>query len=287
MFEQASRIAPDWAPPLRRPGQLLHDPSFLHRRPARGGAAQGPGGAGPGPRARRDAGGSARGQRLHPGLLRVGLARRRAGVQARPRAAAQLRRRVLLLQPLSRVTPAARRGHRAARAGRRAGPALAPAAGEPRPARLLRGTLRRGGPPAAGDPQERLHRRDWQVGTGSRGGTAGTTRPRRSRSWSRSAAAASTASRRSAMPTRSPGGPPRRGASSPRCATAAARSYVPSYWFALLHAGLGQRDSALRYLERAYEERSTVLAYLLIDPRLAPLRDDPRFLALARRLGGE
>lgn len=68
---------------------------------------------------------------------------------------------------------------------------------------------------------------------------------------------------------------------------AADRSYVPSYWFALVHAGLGERDQALRYLERAYEERSTVLAYLLIDPRLASLRDDPRFLALARRLGGE
>jgi serine/threonine-protein kinase len=68
---------------------------------------------------------------------------------------------------------------------------------------------------------------------------------------------------------------------------AAATRYVPSYYFALIHAGLGERDQALRYLERAYEERSTVLAYLLIDPRLAPLRDDPRFLALARRLGGE
>src|SRR5262249_29215959 len=68
---------------------------------------------------------------------------------------------------------------------------------------------------------------------------------------------------------------------------AAARSYVPSYWFALVHAGLGERDQALRYLERAYEERSTVLAYVLIDPRLASLRDDPRFLALARRLEGE
>ena len=69
--------------------------------------------------------------------------------------------------------------------------------------------------------------------------------------------------------------------------TAATQKYVPSYWFALLHAGLGQRDSALRYLERAYEERSTVLAYLLIDPRLATLRNDSRFIALARRLGGE
>jgi serine/threonine-protein kinase len=68
---------------------------------------------------------------------------------------------------------------------------------------------------------------------------------------------------------------------------AAGRSYVPSYWFALVHTGLGEHDQALRYLERAYEERSTVLAYVLIDPRLAPLRDDPRFLALARRLEGE
>ena len=63
------------------------------------------------------------------------------------------------------------------------------------------------------------------------------------------------------------------------------RRYVPSYWFALLYAGLGDRNRALRYLERAYEERSTVLAYLLIDPRFAALRDDPRFVALARRLG--
>ena len=69
--------------------------------------------------------------------------------------------------------------------------------------------------------------------------------------------------------------------------TAAERSYVPAYWFALVHAGLGERDQALRYLERAYEERSTVLAYLLIDPRLAPLRNEPRLQALARRLGGE
>ena len=67
----------------------------------------------------------------------------------------------------------------------------------------------------------------------------------------------------------------------------AAKSYVPAYYFALVHAGLGERDQALRALEHAYEERSTVLAYLLIDPRLAPLRNDPRFLALARRLGGE
>jgi TolB-like protein/thioredoxin-like negative regulator of GroEL len=68
---------------------------------------------------------------------------------------------------------------------------------------------------------------------------------------------------------------------------ASAKSYVPAYWFALVYTGLGRRDEALRALERAYEERSTVLAYLLIDPRLEPLRQDARFLALARRLSGE
>ena len=68
---------------------------------------------------------------------------------------------------------------------------------------------------------------------------------------------------------------------------AAARSYVPSYWFAVVYIGLGERELALRSLERAYEERSTVLAYLLIDPRLAALRSEARFLALAQRLRGE
>ena len=68
---------------------------------------------------------------------------------------------------------------------------------------------------------------------------------------------------------------------------AEAKSYVSSYYFALVHAGLGERAEALRYLERSYQERSTVLAYLLIDPRLEPLRGEARYLALASRLAGE
>ena len=62
---------------------------------------------------------------------------------------------------------------------------------------------------------------------------------------------------------------------------------MPAYCVALDYTGLCRREQALRALERAYEERSTVLAYLLIDPRLAPLRQEPRYLALARRLNGE
>jgi TolB-like protein/Flp pilus assembly protein TadD len=65
----------------------------------------------------------------------------------------------------------------------------------------------------------------------------------------------------------------------------ARQSYVPSYFFALIHAGLGEKDRAMEWLERAYQERSTVLAYLRLDPRLAALRSDPRFSSLLQRIG--
>ncbi len=63
------------------------------------------------------------------------------------------------------------------------------------------------------------------------------------------------------------------------------RSYVPSYYSALVYAGLGEKERAFEWLERAYQERSTVLAYLRIDPRVANLRNDPRFSDLLRRVG--
>ena len=63
------------------------------------------------------------------------------------------------------------------------------------------------------------------------------------------------------------------------------RSYVPSYFSALVYGGLEEKDRAFEWLERAYQERSTVLAYLQLDPRLANLRGDPRFSDLLRRVG--
>jgi serine/threonine-protein kinase len=65
----------------------------------------------------------------------------------------------------------------------------------------------------------------------------------------------------------------------------AKQRYVPSYYFALTHAGLGEKDRAFEWLEKACAERSTLLAYLKMDPRLAGLRSDPRFgdLFAARR----
>jgi len=61
--------------------------------------------------------------------------------------------------------------------------------------------------------------------------------------------------------------------------------YVPSYDLALIHAGKGEHDSAFGCLEKAFQERSSWLAYLKIEPRLDPLRSDPRFSDLLSRVG--
>ncbi len=57
-----------------------------------------------------------------------------------------------------------------------------------------------------------------------------------------------------------------------------------SYQVALVYAGLGRRDDAFKWLERAYDERATLLSYLKMDPRFDALRDDARFEALLRRM---
>jgi TolB-like protein/Tfp pilus assembly protein PilF/DNA-binding XRE family transcriptional regulator len=62
------------------------------------------------------------------------------------------------------------------------------------------------------------------------------------------------------------------------------RSFVPSYDIALVCAGLGWMDQAIGYLAQAYQERSGWMTYLNIDPRLDPLRTDPRFLEIVRRV---
>jgi len=61
--------------------------------------------------------------------------------------------------------------------------------------------------------------------------------------------------------------------------------YVSPYSVALVHAGLGDRDQALAWLEKAYVERSDYMPYLNREPMLDGLRSDPRFAALVRRVG--
>jgi eukaryotic-like serine/threonine-protein kinase len=64
----------------------------------------------------------------------------------------------------------------------------------------------------------------------------------------------------------------------------ASRRYVSPYDVAFVRAALGEGDAAMAGLEKAYEERSHLMTHLRADPRLDPLRQDPRFADLLRRM---
>ena len=61
--------------------------------------------------------------------------------------------------------------------------------------------------------------------------------------------------------------------------------YTPALSFAVAYAGLGEKDQAFAWLEKAYEERTSRLSYLKVEPLWDPLRSDPRFADLVRRIG--
>ena len=61
-------------------------------------------------------------------------------------------------------------------------------------------------------------------------------------------------------------------------------THISSYDIAVIHIGLGRKDQALEALENAYQERSEWLRYVKVDPRLDPLRGDPRFEKLANQI---
>ncbi|MCL5005782.1 MAG: winged helix-turn-helix domain-containing protein [Acidobacteria bacterium] len=60
--------------------------------------------------------------------------------------------------------------------------------------------------------------------------------------------------------------------------------YVPASWFAYLFAGLGDKDQAFSYMEKAYQERDRRFTILQVAPGWDPLRSDPRFQVYLRRM---
>jgi len=60
--------------------------------------------------------------------------------------------------------------------------------------------------------------------------------------------------------------------------------HVPPYAIATIYAALGDKDQALAQLEQAYNQHSFLLDFLKVDPELDPLRSDPRFQDLLRRM---
>ncbi|HET9793265.1 MAG TPA: protein kinase [Thermoanaerobaculia bacterium] len=61
--------------------------------------------------------------------------------------------------------------------------------------------------------------------------------------------------------------------------------YVEPIDFALTHIGLGNRDEAFAYLDKAVTERNGWLIYLNADPMFDPIRTDPRFGKIVARVG--
>ena len=61
--------------------------------------------------------------------------------------------------------------------------------------------------------------------------------------------------------------------------------YVSPYLIAIVYVGLGDKDQAFAWLEKAYQDRSAFLIWLKVEPLFDNLRSDPRFQDLLRRVG--
>lgn len=60
--------------------------------------------------------------------------------------------------------------------------------------------------------------------------------------------------------------------------------YVMSYHLALIYSALGDKDKAIAELETAFNEHDYLLPRIKVEPFLDPLRNDPRFIDIVRRL---
>lgn len=65
------------------------------------------------------------------------------------------------------------------------------------------------------------------------------------------------------------------------------RRFVSACNFSLLTLGLGQKDKTFEWLEKAYQERASWLYLIKVDPSWDPLRNDPRFGALLKKMNLE
>jgi len=63
------------------------------------------------------------------------------------------------------------------------------------------------------------------------------------------------------------------------------KGYVPAGAFVNAYLGLGENDQAFTWLEEAYKEQSNILQFVKVHPFFDPIRGDPRFTDLVRRVG--
>ena len=63
-----------------------------------------------------------------------------------------------------------------------------------------------------------------------------------------------------------------------------ARTFVPAYNLAVINIALDEKETAIRYMQQAYENRDWAMLVLAEEPRLDPLRKDPRFQEMLAKL---
>jgi TolB-like protein/Tfp pilus assembly protein PilF len=65
----------------------------------------------------------------------------------------------------------------------------------------------------------------------------------------------------------------------------ASKGYVPALFFSAIYTGVGDRDHAMEWLQKALDERTEYLIFINVEPLADPLRSDPRFQALLHKVG--
>jgi len=70
-----------------------------------------------------------------------------------------------------------------------------------------------------------------------------------------------------------------------RLQEASKHHYVSAFDMASVFAGVGDSDTAFHWLEKAFDDRESQMAFLNITRRMDPLRSDPRFASLTKRMG--
>jgi hypothetical protein len=63
------------------------------------------------------------------------------------------------------------------------------------------------------------------------------------------------------------------------------KGYVPAAAFVNAYLGLGDNEQAFVWLEQAFKEKSNILQFVKTHPFFDPIRSDPRFVELERRVG--
>lgn len=62
------------------------------------------------------------------------------------------------------------------------------------------------------------------------------------------------------------------------------QKYVSAYFIAVIYSGLGNKDQAFQWLEKAFQERHPYLTLLKVEPVFDNIRSDPRYTALLRKV---